>query len=100
MSVVLKLIFSEVWKEIIQPLVKFIIRGEGAALWKAAKAAVASIEADPTLWKNDEDGSKRRAAAWEIIRNKLAQDHIVIRNSTGNLFIELALKYVTRKWAV
>jgi len=98
MSLIFKAIFSEVYKEILKPLIQFILSGTGKALWKAAKKAVASIEADPSIFGNDPDGTKKRQAALDIIRDQLKQDGKEIRTSTGNLFIELALKWCRKRW--
>ena len=94
MNLILKALFSALWAEIFKPLLRVALSKYGGAVMDAARSAVASVQADPNLIRD----SEKREVALIIMKDKLLQEGREISDSLGNLFIELALQAIKKRW--
>jgi len=95
MNLLWKAFFSAIFAEIIKPLLRLALSKYGGVLMDAAKSAVASVQADPDLIRD----SDKRELALEILKDKMLQEGREVSDSLGNLFIELALQAIKKRWS-
>lgn len=94
MHIFFKILFSALWKELFQPLIRFFLKKVGGLLLEIAKDTVKSIQLDPSLISD----SIKRATAFAAIKQRMRDEGKEVSDSMVNLAIELALQSIKKRW--